>query len=323
MFRTPIIPEASNHKIYCKDPLILTGSCFTENIGNLLTENKFNTLVNPFGILYNPISIFRLLNHALDKKEVDTSRIILDQGVYKHFDFHSDISSLEESELVDNINEAFALTRAQLIQSKWIIITLGSAFVYKHKKLDDIVGNCHKISASSFNKHLLTVEEIIKSFERFKDNIRNYNEDIHFILTVSPVRHLRDTLEMNAVSKATLRLASYQLNKSNNDIHYFPSFEILMDDLRDYRFYEPDMLHPNKVAIDYIWDFFQKTYFDAEAITFIKEWKKILNAIHHKPFQPDSKEHHDFILNTIEKLKKIKLDIDISKELKALEEQLS
>ena len=301
----------------------MIGSCFTENIGNLLAKNKFDILVNPFGILYNPISIFRLLRNTLDKKEIDTSRIIHDQGVYKHFDFHSDISSTEESELLVIIKDAYEITRMQLQQSKWVLITLGSAIVYKHKKLDDIVGNCHKIPAGSFSKHLLTVEEIIESFSSLNEHLNYYNQDVQFILTVSPVRHMRDTLEMNAVSKSTLRLASYQLTNSYKNMHYFPSFEILMDDLRDYRFYEADMLHPNKVAIDYIWDLFKRTYFNTDTITFINEWNKILNAMHHKPFQPDSKEHQDFILNTIEKLKKLNWDIDITEELKLLEEQLT
>ena len=322
MFRTPIVPKVSNHKIHYKDPVLMIGSCFTDNIGDLLTKNKFNALINPFGILYNPISICRLLNDTIERKEINQDWIIHDQGIYKHFDFHSDISSLTKSELIDKIDAAYSATHTQILESKSIIITLGSAFVYKHKILNDVVGNCHKIPAKAFSKHLLSVKEIVESFESLMKMIQRYNKDIQFIITVSPVRHMKDTLEMNAVSKATLRLASHQLANYYKNIHYFPAFEILMDDLRDYRFYESDMLHPNKVAIDYIWDLFQTTYFDNETLNFVKEWKKVLTAIHHRPFQPDSTEHHDFILNTIKKLELFKENIDITEELKALEEQL-
>lgn len=322
MFRTPVLPKISARKILLNDPLFLIGSCFSENIGRKLSENKFDSLSNPYGVIYNPASIFRLMEEALLEKPVNEGLILKNQGVYRHYNFHSDISSLDKEDLLTQIGEANKYGKIYLLQSKWILITLGTSVVYYHKKLKEIVSNCHKVPAKEFDKKRLNPGEIIESFDRFYQTLGSLNKDFNIILTVSPVRHIRDSFETNSISKSILRYACGVLSESYDNVQYFPSFEIMMDDLRDYRFYDTDMLHPNNSAIEYIWELFQQSYFSDDTRQFINEWGKIRNAMHHKPFFPDSGEHQKFVISTIQKLKSFQGKVDISDELKLFEKQL-
>ena len=322
MFRTPVLPKISARKILLNDPLFLIGSCFSENIGRKLSENKFDSLSNPYGVIYNPASIFRLMEEALLEKPVNEGLILKNQGVYRHYNFHSDISSLDKEDLLSQIGEANKYGKIYLLQSKWILITLGTSVVYYHKKLKEIVSNCHKVPAKEFDKKRLNPGEIIESFDRFYQTLGSLNKDFNIILTVSPVRHIRDSFETNSISKSILRYTCGILSESYDNVQYFPSFEIMMDDLRDYRFYDTDMLHPNNSAIEYIWELFQQSYFSDDTRQFINEWGKIRNAMHHKPFFPDSREHQKFVISTIQKLKSFQGKVDISDELKLFEKQL-
>ena len=322
MFRTPVIPAPSLEKIELSNSLLLTGSCFSEHIGQKLSEYKFDNLTNSFGVIYNPVSIFKLLVNAIREEAVDKTFIVKNQGIYRHYDFHSDISALNKNELLYQIDEAYKYTKIYLLKSKWIIITFGTAIVYHHKKLKGIVSNCHKIPAGEFDKKLIHPDDINSAFTTFYSTLEKVNKHFNIILTVSPVRHIKDSLQSNSVSKSILRYACHTLSEKYENVHYFPSYEILMDDLRDYRFYEADMLHPSTSAIEYIWEAFQQCYFDRKTIAFTKEWKKIRNALQHRPFYPDSNEHQQFIKNTIQQLKTFSRDVDITKELRNLEKQL-
>ncbi len=323
MFRTPVVPQISPRKIVLNDRLFLIGSCFTENVGNKLSENKFDNLSNPFGVIYNPVSIFRLMEDALLEKPAREDLIIINQGVYRHYNFHSDISALDKEDLLSQIGEANKYSKIYLLQSKWILITLGTSMVYFHKKLNDIVSNCHKVPAKEFDKKRLHPDEIIESFDAFYQTLGSLNNDFNIILTLSPVRHIRDSFETNSLSKSILRYACGILSESYENVQYFPSFEIMMDDLRDYRFYDTDMLHPSASAVEYIWELFQQSYFSDDTRQFIEDWRKIRNALHHKPFFPDSKEHQKFLRSTIKKLKSFQEKVDITEELKLLEKQLT
>ena len=323
MFRTPVVPQISPRKIVLNDRLFLIGSCFTENVGNKLSENKFDNLSNPFGVIYNPVSIFRLMEDALLEKPAREDLIIINQGVYRHYNFHSDISALDKEDLLSQIGEANKYSKIYLLQSKWILITLGTSMVYFHKKLNDIVSNCHKVPAKEFDKKRLHPDEIIESFDAFYQTLGSLNNDFNIILTLSPVRHIRDSFETNSLSKSILRYACGILSESYENVQYFPSFEIMMDDLRDYRFYDTDMLHPSASAVEYIWELFQQSYFSDDTRPFIEDWRKIRNALHHKPFFPDSKEHQKFLRSTIKKLKSFQEKVDITEELKLLEKQLT
>jgi hypothetical protein len=322
MFRTPVIPAKSSEKIELSHTLYLIGSCFSEHIGQKLSENKFNSLTNPFGVVYNPVSIFKLLVNTISENQLDERYIIQNQGIYRHFDFHSDISALDKNELLSQIKEAYKYSKSYLLSSKWIILTLGTSIVYRHKRLNEIVSNCHKIPAGEFHKERLHPDEIVNAFQVFYDTLKNVNKSFNIILTVSPVRHLKDSLEINSISKSILRYVCEIISTSFPEVQYFPSFEIMMDDLRDYRFYETDMLHPNTSAIDYIWEAFLESYFDGETIEFVREWKKIRKALKHKAFYPDSKEHQQFIKNTLQQLQTFRGKVDISNEMKILEKQL-
>jgi len=322
MFRTPVIPAKSSKKITLNDPLFLIGSCFSEHIGKRLSENKFDNLTNPFGTIYNPVSIFALMENSLLEKPTDKKKILKNQGVFRHYDFHSDISSLSEDDLRTQIEESNKYSKIYLLRSKWIIITLGTAIVYRHKKLDTIVGNCHKVPAAEFDKQRLHPDEIIERFKTFYETLSTMNKDCNIILTVSPVRHIKDSLETNSISKSILRYASAVIAETWDNVHYFPSYEMLIDDLRDYRFYTADMVHPSDAAIDYIWEAFQQSYFSEESMQFVRDWHKIRAALSHKPFYPGSREHQQFVKNTIKQLQKFTDRVDISYELKLLEEQI-
>ena len=322
MFRTPVSPGISSRKILLNDPLFLIGSCFTENIGNKLSEYKFDNLSNPYGVIYNPVSIFNLMIEALLEKPANEDLILVNQGACRHYNYHSDIAALNKEELLSQIGEANKYSKIYLLQSKWILITLGTSIVYFHKKLKEIVSNCHKVPAKEFDKKRLHPDEILKGFDAFYQTLASLNNDFNIILTVSPVRHIRDSFETNSLSKSILRYACGLLSESYDNVQYFPSFEIMMDDLRDYRFYDTDMLHPNDSAIEYIWELFQQSYFSDDTRQFIQNWGKIRNAMHHKPFFPDSKEHQKFLRSTIQKLKTFREKVDISDELRLLERQL-
>jgi hypothetical protein len=322
MFRTEVIPGISKEKINGGDKIYLIGSCFAANIGKLLRTYKFDVILNPFGVIYNPISIFNLLADAVSGHPIEEKGLFENQGIFRHLDFHSDISAGSRDEFYTLYENATKITREQTGKAGWIIISLGTSIVFEHKEYGKIVANCHKLPAREFTQRLLTPEEIIRSFDSFYLKLRKTNKEGKVILTVSPVRHVKSTLEKNALSKAILRYAAGTLAESYDQVQYFPSYEIMMDDLRDYRFYQPDMIHPNEVAIDYIWQKFMDSYFGTETRDFIKQWKQILKALTHKPFFPGSSIHQQFIRETIRKLKTFEDRIDIREELLTLESQL-
>jgi hypothetical protein len=322
MFRTELIPKPSPEKIQLDDKIFLIGSCFADHIGNLLSAYKFKTLLNPFGVIYNPHSIFRLLIDSTNNRGLDENGLFEYEGIYRHFDFHSDISAGSKDEFYRRYERASADTREFTRTAEWLIISMGTSIVFEHKNYRKIVSNCHKLPGGEFNQRFLSPEEILSEFESFYHSVSGMNKRLKIILTVSPVRHIRSTLEKNSQSKAILRYVAGQLAEKWDNVKYFPSYELMMDDLRDYRFYMPDMLHPNEVAIDYIWKKFTDAYFDPDATSFVNKWTQIRKALGHKPFNPKSTAHQRFIRNTIEKLKSFERMIDVREELTKLENQL-
>jgi len=319
MFRTELHIPHSLKKLSLKHPVLLIGSCFSTNIGALLEKYKFNCLTNPFGTVFNPISINKLLNTSLSESSLPKNGYGINQGLHFHYDLHSQFSSLEQEKLIKKTNQAVQTTNSQLQTTKWIIISWGTAIVYENKKTGEVVNNCHKVPSKNFNKRMLSAEKVVADFENLLTTLPN---DINIILTVSPVRHIKETLELNNVSKATLRLAAHELSEKHTNIHYFPSFELMMDDLRDYRFYKSDMLHPSEEAIMYIWQKFTTAFFDDSTQSFIKEWDKIANALNHKPFNPHSDEHQKFLKKIELSLQNLKYTVDTSKELQLIHNQI-
>ncbi len=322
MFRTEVIPKISLNKIDLQDSILALGSCFVQNIGKKFEAYKFQININPFGTLFNPLTIFKLINLGALNKVIDSKGIVESNGVYHHYDLHSDLSKLKKNDVLEDANYRLKHIGSQLPKTSIIIYTFGTSFVYELKETGEIVANCHKVPSINFNRRLLTIDEIVQAFKVNYANVKGTNPDTRFVLTVSPVRHQKDSFEQNNVSKSILRLACEQLANNFDDVEYFPAFEIMMDELRDYRFYAEDMLHPSPVASDYIWQKFQDVYFDDTQKQFILKWDKMHSALAHKPFNIESKQHQLFIHKTIGLLKEFKDEVDINPELKFLESQL-
>ena len=315
MFRTVINPDPSDNKISHKTSVITIGSCFADSIGLKLEENKFQVLANPFGVIYNPISIFNLLEHTISQSTPAEDTYLESQGIFYNYDFHSEFSALKKEELILMVEGAIRSTHEALREAKWLFITLGTSMVYQHTTTKKLVANCHKVPADNFTKSMLSQKQIISSFEKLNKQLTDFNPDLNIILTLSPVRHIKDTLTINSVSKSVLRITCHTLQKEFGNIKYFPAYEILLDDLRDYRFYASDMNHPNEIAEDYIWGKFMDTFFDNYTMELLKKWQKVLKSLNHRPFHKDSEAYRKFRENTLKQLMELKDRIDVSKEI--------
>ncbi|WP_422356351.1 GSCFA domain-containing protein [Roseivirga pacifica] len=322
MFRTPIAPFNSRFKINHQNSLLAIGSCFSETIGSRLKNNKFDIAINPYGTLFNPLSIFNVLEMGLTESMLPEHTIVKQNDVFLSHSLHSSIKAESAKALQEQVHKINASVSARLKTADVLILTLGSAWVYEMKRTDQLVANCHKVPQKQFNKRLLNIEEVVAAFFDIKEQIEAVNPKIQFAFTVSPVRHTKDTLPLNAVSKSTLRLICHYLEEMAENVSYYPSFEIMMDDLRDYRFFEKDMIHPNEQAIDYIWEHFGNAFFTKQTQTLIKKWAKLQQALSHKPFNPESASHQKFVQKTIQKLEAISGNLPVSKEIEQLKQQL-
>lgn len=301
-FRSKINIPPSNISISHKEHLLAFGSCFSENIGRLLSENKFDINSNPFGILYNPKSISQALNRIIEGKAFSENEIICHNDLYHSLWHHGDFSSVDKLICINRINNSFASATNSIKRANILIITFGTAYVFHAKDLNMIVGNCHKLPASSFNRYRLDIHSIVEDWNILISRLREINPNLKIIFTVSPIRHLKDGAHDNQLSKSILLLAIDQLIRDNEETSYFPSYEIVLDELRDYRFYNEDMTHPTPFAIKYIWQRFSETFFDEDTSQIIKEWAKINNALNHRAINADSLEHKDFLKQTLLKL---------------------
>ena len=280
--------------------ILLLGSCFSENIGDKLSYFKFQSIQNPFGILFHPKAIENLITNTSNKKVYSSDDLIYQNEIWHSFDAHSSLSSASENELLNKLNVAISLTNKKIKEASHIIITLGTSWVYRYIETDTIVANCHKIPQKKFLKELLSVSEISESLARSISLIKSINSDAAVIFTISPVRHLKDGFIENTQSKSHLIAAIHTL-VNEQDVSYFPSYEIMMDELRDYRFYAEDMIHPNKTAINYIWRKFIDTWFSEETKSIMKEIDEIQKGLLHRPFHEDSKLHQQFLLKLEQK----------------------
>ncbi|UMB53239.1 GSCFA domain-containing protein [Lutibacter sp. A64] len=303
-FRTNLALKPEYNQVDYNSEILLIGSCFSENINKKLEYYKFKTFSNPFGILFNPKAIENLITNALNLKTYTEKDIFQLNERWHCFDAHSDLSNSNKNELLSNLNNAINSTNKQLKEASHLIITLGTSWVYKHIETETFVGNCHKIPQKQFLKKLLSVEEITTSLNAICTLVKNINSKINIVFTVSPVRHLKDGFVENMQSKAHLISAIHQIidrrkqdfdSVQTSKLFYFPSYEIMMDDLRDYRFYNSDMLHPNETAINYIWEQFQQVWIDNNTASIQKEIDTIQKGLAHKPFNPTSEQHQLFL----------------------------
>lgn len=273
--------------------LLLLGSCFSENIGSELEYFKFQSVSNPFGILFHPKAIETVVLKALQQKQYTDRDVFFHNEQWHSFDAHSVLSNTSKESLLKNLNAQLLLLEKSILESTHIIITLGTAWVYNLIEENRIVANCHKVPQKAFKKTLLSIESIEKSLQNCLVNIKKLNKHATVVFTVSPVRHIKDGFVENMQSKSHLISAIHQT--LNKDVLYFPSYEIMMDELRDYRFYKSDMLHPNDTAIKYIWHKFQDVWMSAETQKIIDEINTVQKGLQHKPFNSESQAHQKFL----------------------------
>ncbi|MFA6924976.1 MAG: GSCFA domain-containing protein [Bacteroidales bacterium] len=294
-FRTIIDVPKSKFELSYHTKSMFIGSCFTESIGEKLEELKFPIDINPFGIVYNPTSIKNCLEILIDKSIFKKENLQSYNEQWFSFFHHGRFSNSNIDECLNNINERIEYSSEFLKSSEFLFITFGTAWIYKLRTTGKTVANCHKLPENNFDKKILSVEEIVGEYKILITSLLKFNPKLKIIFTISPVRHWKDGAFGNQVSKATLILAINKLLDLFKNTKYFPSYEILMDDLRDYRFYADDMLHPNNTAVNYVFEKFSQMYFDEETIKIISEIEKINKDLKHKPFNNNTKSYQNFI----------------------------
>jgi hypothetical protein len=296
-FRTKIPISKSDNPIDYNASVVSVGSCFTENMGDKFQYFKFRNTTNPFGIIFNPVSIEKIIEKAITATLFTENDIFFHNGRWHSFNVHSDLSNESKEALLESLNSTLKLTKSQLETASHIIITYGTSWVYRNIESDAIVANCHKVPQKQFTKVLLSVEVIRESIEKIMELIALVNPKANLIFTVSPVRHTKDGFVENQLSKSHLIAAIHGVLNTEHfklNTEYFPSYEIMMDELRDYRFYAEDMLHPSQVAIDYIWKRFSETTISESAYSAMEEVQNIQKSLSHKPFNPNSESHLKF-----------------------------
>ena len=321
-FRTDFHIPASPSKITHKSRVFSIGSCFSTLLGEKLQERKFMVLNNPFGILYNPVPIFLLLSTSLKEARLDEGMAFEFQERFFHYLLHSSISAPQKHDLWAKVEATLLRTQEFLTRTSHLFITFGTAYIYQLKQNGKPVANCHKQPQALFNKRLLELEEMKASFKEFYEVLEKKNPEAKIILTVSPVRHTKDGIPENQLSKSLLRVLCHQLAHLYPSVSYFPSYELMMDDLRDYRFYREDMVHPTTQAEDYIWEFFKKSYMDKTTLDAIRDIDAILNSLSHKPFNPTGSVYRLFLENLIQKMERMQDEFDFSKEISELKQKL-
>jgi lysophospholipase L1-like esterase len=284
-------PISYNSKIF------LFGSCFSENIGSKIEYFKFENTINPFGILFHPIAIEMLITNIVNEKIYTEKDIFFHNERWHCYEAHSELSNPSKEDLLLKLNAAISTANTQLKEVSHVIITLGTSWAYRLIETDTVVANCHKVPQKKFLKELLLIDEITNSLEAIITLIKSVNNNIEIIFTVSPVRHLKDGFVENMRSKSHLLSAIHQVIAPRDHTHYFPSYEIMMDDLRDYRFYNSDMIHPNETAINYIWEAFKTVWIHEKSTDLMSEIDTIQKGLSHRPFNKNSKQHLLFLEN--------------------------
>lgn len=315
-FRLEYNPKPFKQKIEHKDLLMLVGSCFTEQIGAKFSAYKFRTLENPNGILFNPVSIVRNIISYIENKQYVADELFCENELWGSWDHHTRFSDIDQQAALENINSSQQKAYHFLQKADWLVLTLGSAFVYEKEGV--VVANCHKVPTDKFNKRLLTTEEVVSTLDTCIHRLKHFNPKLNIVFTISPVRHLRDGFVENNRSKATLINAVHQLVDKFDKLFYFPAYELVIDDLRDYRFYAEDMVHPNYAATNYVWEKFVAAAVSEQAQALMKEINIINAAKNHKAFNPSSSAHQKFLLENLQRTEALqaKYDyLDLSDEL--------
>lgn len=297
----PIIPI--ENPIDYDSKVVSIGSCFAVNIADRLRQFQFRNTVNPLGILFHPIAISNLIQFAVGNKQFTSEDVFIHNEIWSSFDAHSDLNELDQEDLLESLNHKLQTFKEKLSKASHFILTLGTAWVYKKLESQKIVANCHKIPQKDFTKELLSIESCLNSLKEIEQNLRKINPNIQIIYTISPVRHIKDGFVENQQSKAHLISALHEHLLQNKHLnYYFPSYEIMMDELRDYRFFGKDLIHPNELAIGYIWEKFVSNCINPNNLTIMKMVDEVQKGLSHRPFNPYTEAHQQFLDKLAQKL---------------------
>ncbi|MCE7065709.1 GSCFA domain-containing protein [Dyadobacter sp. CY326] len=320
---TEVTIPPSDWKINQHSKIFTIGSCFADVLGSQLAAHKFQVLNNVFGTVFNPLAIAKILDASLDGKQPHQALYFQNaDNIWLHHDFHSSLFGNDQAALQNQLTVRLQEAQAFLRETDILVITFGTAFAFRHKNTNQIIGNCHKVPADNFVKELLHPDQIMIAYDQLIQKLQSVKRNLRIIMTVSPVRHTRDTLPLNNVSKSTLRLVCHRLSEKYKQVEYFPSYEIMMDELRDYRFYEEDLIHPNKTAEDYIFNAFSKAYMHIDALNFMKEWESIRQMIAHRPQHGATESQRKLLKSLHAKLHALASQVDVSVEIKEVEDKL-
>lgn len=312
-FQVPINIKSPDLRINYRDKILLTGSCFTEHIGNSLSELKFSVLQNPNGILFDPRSVCNSLISYIENKQYKKEDLFFLNEVWNSWEHHSRFSNINADESLKGINQSQQQAHDFLKQVDWLIITLGSSFSYRltdesnnaSSSRGEGVANCHRAPSQWFNKHLLTIDETISLLDITYHRLKQFNAKLKIIFTISPVRHIRDGVIENNRSKARLIEAVHHMVNKFSDLFYFPAYELVIDVLRDYRFYDVDMVHPNYPATEFVMEKFRENFIDDESQQLLEEVREIVIARKHRAFQPETNAHKVFLKAHLDKTKEL------------------
>ena len=283
-FRTTVKTGENRSWLHHSDHVVLLGSCFSDNIGAKMQGALIRATVNPMGTLYNPMSIARGVQRLIDNEPIAGRDLFMQGGVWNSYDFHSRHSLPDKQATLDRMNAAIEQGHKALKEAQLLTVTLGTAIVYRLKATGEVVANCHKVPQHEFERKMASVDDMVKELDGMLTRLHTFNPGLRIILTVSPIRHIADGLDVNSLSKASLRVAIHEvLGKHREYCDYFPSYEIMLDDLRDYRFYSSDMVHPSDVAVEYIWQAFQATYLDDRSALAVARCERIHKRLQHRP----------------------------------------
>lgn len=322
-FRTPITVKKLPLTIDYNSKLLALGSCFASNMGLRLKDLKFETMINPFGTLFHPLSILKLIRLALENDEPLPEHYLEWKGLCFHYDLHSDHFASNKLALQNDLKKLLFEVRNYIVETDVLLLTFGTAFIYRLKSSNAYVANCHKQAAGLFEKELSDPVLLQQEFEACYQLLKTCNPNLKIILSISPVRHIKDGISENTVSKSILHILRHRLCNDCEDVQYFPAYEMMIDDLRDYRFYKQDMLHPSALATDYIWDHFSKVVMDSETKTLMKNVSDIKQALDHKALHPKSTDHRIFLEKTLEKINRLGRHVDFSNETSMLQTKIA
>uniref|UniRef100_UPI004048815A GSCFA domain-containing protein n=1 Tax=Algoriphagus sp. TaxID=1872435 RepID=UPI004048815A len=312
---------ASPFPITHASKVVSLGSCFAQTIGSKMKAAKFDVLVNPFGTLFHPLNLADLLKQAISAAQMDPDGVVEREGVFVHYGAHSDVKGGTRTELEENYTCQMLALHHSLKEATHLVLTLGTAWIYQHKEFGR-VANCHKQAAALFEKKISSLDELALELESGLEMLLLHNPNLKIILTLSPVRHTKEGVSENQLSKSLLRVLCAQLEQHNDAVTYYPAYEIMVDELRDYRFYKSDLVHPSEEAENYIWEKWQQFSFSQETRQKVVEIQKIQLDLAHRSFNPDSEAHRKFLQNLLGKLERMQGEFDFSKEIQDLTSRL-